>query len=80
MKKLAQMKQGQTGVVTAINGDARYTSRITSIGITPGCVRSYYCCGMHYIHVAGLLKCALSVRREKPVPTIKPAPVRRVYG
>ncbi len=37
MKKLAQMKQGQTGVVTAINGDARYMSRITSIGITPGC-------------------------------------------
>ena len=31
MKKLAQMKQGQTGVVTAINGDARYMSRITSI-------------------------------------------------
>lgn len=37
MKKLAQMKQGQTGVVTAINGDVRYMSRITSIGITPGC-------------------------------------------
>ena len=40
MKKLAQMKQGQTGVVTAINGDARYMSRITSIGITPGCIIS----------------------------------------
>ena len=40
MKKLAQMKQGQTGVVTAINGDARYMSRITSIGITPGCTIS----------------------------------------
>ena len=40
MKKLAQMKQGQTGVVTAINGGARYMSRITSIGITPGCTIS----------------------------------------
>lgn len=40
MKKLAQMKQGQTGIVTAINGDARYMSRITSIGITPGCTIS----------------------------------------
>jgi ferrous iron transport protein A len=40
MKKLAQMKKGQTGVVTAINGDARYMSRITSIGITPGCTIS----------------------------------------
>ena len=40
MKKLAEMKQGQTGVVTAINGDARYMSRITSIGITPGCIIS----------------------------------------
>ena len=40
MKKLAQMKQGQIGVVTAINGDARYMSRITSIGITPGCTIS----------------------------------------
>ena len=40
MKKLAEMKQGQTGVVTAINGDARYMSRITSIGITPGCTIS----------------------------------------
>ncbi|MCR5201189.1 MAG: ferrous iron transport protein A [Saccharofermentans sp.] len=40
MKKLGEMKQGQTGVVTAINGDARYMSRITSIGITPGCTIS----------------------------------------
>ena len=40
MKKLGQMKQGQTGVVTAINGDVRYMSRITSIGITPGCTIS----------------------------------------
>ncbi|SCW51069.1 ferrous iron transport protein A [Ruminococcaceae bacterium YRB3002] len=37
MKTLVEMKQGQEGVVVAINGDARYMSRITSIGITPGC-------------------------------------------
>ena len=37
MKTLAQMKQGEEGVVTSVNGDARYMSRITSIGITPGC-------------------------------------------
>lgn len=37
MKTLAQMKQGEEGVVASVNGDARYMSRITSIGITPGC-------------------------------------------
>ena len=37
MKTLVEMKQGQEGVVVAVNGDARYMSRITSIGITPGC-------------------------------------------
>ena len=40
MKTLAQMKQGEEGVVTSVNGDARYMSRITSIGITPGCTIS----------------------------------------
>ncbi len=37
MKTLAQMKQGEAGVVESVGGDARYMSRITSIGITPGC-------------------------------------------
>ena len=37
MKTLSKMKQGEEGVVTSVNGDVRYMSRITSIGITPGC-------------------------------------------
>lgn len=37
MKKLSEMKQGEEGIVSSVNGDARYVGRITSIGITPGC-------------------------------------------
>ena len=37
MKKLSEMKQGEEGIVSSVNDDARYVGRITSIGITPGC-------------------------------------------
>jgi ferrous iron transport protein A len=37
MKKLSEMKQGETAIVSSVNGDARYVGRITSIGMTPGC-------------------------------------------
>jgi len=37
MKRLSEMRPGETGVVTSVNGDNRYVGRITSIGITPGC-------------------------------------------
>jgi len=37
MKKLTEMHQGEEGIINSINGDNRYISRITSIGITPGC-------------------------------------------
>ena len=37
MKKLSEMKRGEKGIVSSVNGDARYVGRITSIGITPGC-------------------------------------------
>lgn len=37
MKKLSEMKQGEEGIVSSVNGDARYVGRITSIGLTPGC-------------------------------------------
>jgi ferrous iron transport protein A len=37
MKKLFEMAQGEEGVISSINGDARYIGRVTSIGITPGC-------------------------------------------
>ena len=37
MKKLFEMEQGEEGVISSINGDARYIGRVTSIGITPGC-------------------------------------------
>lgn len=37
MKKLSEMKQGETAIVSTVNGDARYVGRITSIGLTPGC-------------------------------------------
>ncbi|MBP5328649.1 MAG: ferrous iron transport protein A [Spirochaetaceae bacterium] len=37
MKKLAELKKDSSGVIAAVNGDARFVGRITSIGLTPGC-------------------------------------------
>ena len=37
MKKLSELTKDQSGVIASINGDARFISRITSIGLTPGC-------------------------------------------
>ena len=37
MKKLTEMKQGEEGIISSVNGDSRYISRVTSIGVTPGC-------------------------------------------
>ncbi len=34
---LNEMKADREAVVSRINGDSRFLSRITSIGITPGC-------------------------------------------
>lgn len=35
--KLSELKTGRTGTVTRVAGDARFVSRVTSIGITEGC-------------------------------------------
>ena len=37
MKKMSELKTDETGVIASINGDSRFVSRITSIGLTPGC-------------------------------------------
>ena len=37
MKKLNEMKKGMEGKVVSVSGDSRFVSRITSIGLTPGC-------------------------------------------
>ena len=37
MRKLSELKKDECGVIASINGDARFVSRITSIGLTPGC-------------------------------------------
>jgi len=37
MKKLSELAKDETGVIASVNGDARFVSRITSIGLTPGC-------------------------------------------
>ena len=37
MKKLNELKREQSGIIASVNGDTRFVSRITSIGITPGC-------------------------------------------
>jgi ferrous iron transport protein A len=37
MQKATKVKDGQRGIVAALNGDARFLSRITAIGLTPGC-------------------------------------------
>ncbi len=34
---LSNMTKGAEGVISSINGDTRFLSRITSIGLTPGC-------------------------------------------
>lgn len=35
--KLSDANAGAKGRITAIDGDSRFLSRITSIGLTPGC-------------------------------------------
>ena len=35
--KLSEMKENSQAVVSGLEGDARFISRITSIGLTPGC-------------------------------------------
>ena len=37
MKKLSELKKDAKGVIASVNGDQRFISRITSIGLTPGC-------------------------------------------
>ena len=37
MKKLSELTKDESGVIASINGDARFVSRITSIGLTSGC-------------------------------------------
>ena len=37
MKKLSELKKDEDGIIAAVNGDQRFISRITSIGLTPGC-------------------------------------------
>ncbi len=37
MKKLIELEKEKSAVIASINGDTRFVSRITSIGITPGC-------------------------------------------
>jgi ferrous iron transport protein A len=37
MKKLSELNKDNSGVIANVNGDARFVSRITSIGLTPGC-------------------------------------------
>ena len=35
--KLTELGKEGSGIITRINGDTRFVSRITSIGLTPGC-------------------------------------------
>ena len=37
MKTLTDLAKDAKGVVASVSGDSRFMSRITSIGITPGC-------------------------------------------
>lgn len=37
MKKLNELRKEESGIIASVNGDTRFISRITSIGITPGC-------------------------------------------
>ena len=35
--KLVELEKEHSAIVTRVNGDNRFVSRITSIGLTPGC-------------------------------------------
>ena len=37
MKKLTDLEKEKSAVIESVNGDERFVSRITSIGLTPGC-------------------------------------------
>lgn len=37
MKSLSSLSMDSEGVIASIDGDTRFLSRITSIGLTPGC-------------------------------------------
>jgi ferrous iron transport protein A len=37
MKKLSEAKTGEKGIITGIQGDSRFLSRVISIGLTLGC-------------------------------------------
>ena len=37
MKRLSELTKNANGIIASIHGDSRFVSRITSIGLTPGC-------------------------------------------
>jgi ferrous iron transport protein A len=37
MQNITNLKRGERGVVARLDGDPRFLSRITAIGLTPGC-------------------------------------------
>lgn len=37
MKKLSEASKGEQGIITDVQGDTRFLSRVTSIGLTLGC-------------------------------------------
>jgi ferrous iron transport protein A len=37
MQNITNLKRGERGVVAKLDGDERFLSRITAIGLTPGC-------------------------------------------
>ncbi len=37
MIKLSELEKDKSGIIANVNGDTRFVSRITSIGLTPGC-------------------------------------------
>jgi ferrous iron transport protein A len=37
MQNITELSQGKTGIVATISGSSRFVSRITAIGLTPGC-------------------------------------------
>ena len=37
MKRLSELSKDANGIIASIHGDSRFFSRITSIGLTPGC-------------------------------------------
>ena len=54
MKKLSELEKDAEGVIASINGDQRFISRVTSIGLTPGRTKDTFIRALKVVVVVAL--------------------------